>query len=699
MKTFRRYLLSYIGLLLIPVLILSAVVLNIVKNYCGQELIARNSLLLEQLSDTVSLELDQLDSYVLETSRQSNFYYRNQEKIGNIYSVQRDLSSWISACGFVNRIDYVNSKGGKYYTISSVNTLEDYYSLYIHDDSLTKERFQAAIEQKEGHRWVASYARQGKDGKLIYLTSVRVSSGERNTLICMMNTDLLSGMIDEILPYNQHITYICAEDGTVLYENDQNEENSPGAAMFLQAAGESGRIDADGIAYVYSRVDGSRGLTYISAVPAAVINRPLHALWRVFSYALVLTALLGIAGIYILMKLNWLPIKQLHDAVVGDSGAGTVDAVEAVHQAVLGLQEHTRRMNRANQLYAQDQLIFRLLLGEFVSVQAFNAAAESCHIRLSGQSWKLVVVQYGDNHECMENEYADLLQKALPNALLLELPEKYSVIVLLPADQEEDALPEAITRMDKDALASGVCYTVQDIVKAWQKLLHKMGQKNGQTFTVYESSSIKGLQDALNLGEAEQALFSFDMLLTESKGQDNLKPMAYDVLQLFQSKLIAMKHISEAEQVRQIGLSVMGLRDAEREHMLRLLQDAMSVVHRLLARQANPQEAMLQEINQFLAENFADPDLTVGKVADRFGISGSNLSHFYKSRTGTSVSDQLQEIRMTTAVSLLTGTKLSVAAIAMRCGYALPATFMRVFKRHMGVTPSEYRSHHACNDK
>ena len=38
MKTFRRYLISYICLLLIPVLILSAVVLNIVQDYCQSEL-------------------------------------------------------------------------------------------------------------------------------------------------------------------------------------------------------------------------------------------------------------------------------------------------------------------------------------------------------------------------------------------------------------------------------------------------------------------------------------------------------------------------------------------------------------------------------------------------------------------------------------------------------------------------------------
>ena len=129
MNTFRRYLFSYIGLLLIPLIILSAVVLNIVQDYCSRELVSRNTMLLEQLGSMVSLELDQIDSYALETSHHSIFYHRNQARVGTIYDVQHILSSWSSACGFVNRIDYVNSKRGKYYTISSVNDFDSYYAL------------------------------------------------------------------------------------------------------------------------------------------------------------------------------------------------------------------------------------------------------------------------------------------------------------------------------------------------------------------------------------------------------------------------------------------------------------------------------------------------------------------------------------------------------------------------------------------
>lgn len=699
MKTFQRYLLSYIGLLLIPIIILSAVVLSIVQDYCSHELVSRNTLLLEQLGSVVSLELDQIDLYALETSHQSIFYNRNQEQVGAIFDVQHQLSSWTSACAFADRIDYVNSKGDKYYTISSVNDYDNYFNLYFGDDQAAKAALSNAVLQKTGRRWVSLPANTKAQGKMVYLSSARVAADEYNSLICTINTTLLDQMIGDILAYEKYIMFISDSDGAVLYTNSKNLQSSPEIISFLEAESVSGHLKVAGNQYTYSRVTSGHGLTYISAIPTAIINQPLYSLWNGFYWALGLIALLGVAGIYLLMKRNWLPIKQLHDSVVGENMAEGQDEVQAVQQAIIGLQEKTKQITQANQSYAQDQLIYHLLLGGFGSVDAFNAAAKASGIELLGESWKLVLVRFNEDEGSGEMDHSEPLRKALPDALILEVPEKTSLVAIVPENKEAEVnhVFKTIFSGESVVMISKPCHNVNDIVKAWQTLLPQIGKKSDDNTKHYDPSSASGLHDALNLGDAEKALFSFNMFLAECSSQDNLWPATYDVLHLFHSKLNALKRFDEAEQIRQIGLNIMQMPESEREQICALLQQSMELMYQQLLREDDSQDAMVQQINTYLENQFTNSELTIGMVAERFAISGSNLSHYYKSRTGTSVSEKLQEIRITTAVKLLTNTDFSITAIATQCGYAQPATFMRVFKKVMGVTPSEYRNGHVTS--
>ncbi|MCX5109353.1 helix-turn-helix transcriptional regulator [Streptomyces sp. NBC_00378] len=41
---------------------------------------------------------------------------------------------------------------------------------------------------------------------------------------------------------------------------------------------------------------------------------------------------------------------------------------------------------------------------------------------------------------------------------------------------------------------------------------------------------------------------------------------------------------------------------------------------------------------------------------------------------------------------LLVETDLSVAAVALRCGYSSPSNFCHAFKKHYGRTPRQYRA-------
>lgn len=91
MKTFRRYLLSYLLTLFLPVGILSIVISQIVLHYCAAQLLDSNAAALHQLDTAVSMQVTQFNAYAVQTTQRTEFYRRNREKTGAFFDVQRAL--------------------------------------------------------------------------------------------------------------------------------------------------------------------------------------------------------------------------------------------------------------------------------------------------------------------------------------------------------------------------------------------------------------------------------------------------------------------------------------------------------------------------------------------------------------------------------------------------------------------------------
>jgi two-component system response regulator YesN len=68
------------------------------------------------------------------------------------------------------------------------------------------------------------------------------------------------------------------------------------------------------------------------------------------------------------------------------------------------------------------------------------------------------------------------------------------------------------------------------------------------------------------------------------------------------------------------------------------------------------------------------------------------LTRVFKKETGLSISDYVMGQRLGMAADLLSSTDLPVGAIAAKVGYANFSHFSRMFKKHTGLGPIEYRT-------
>jgi len=105
-------------------------------------------------------------------------------------------------------------------------------------------------------------------------------------------------------------------------------------------------------------------------------------------------------------------------------------------------------------------------------------------------------------------------------------------------------------------------------------------------------------------------------------------------------------------------------------------------------------DSIIQSIRQFIAINM-DQDLSREMIAEHVYMNADYMSRIFKRETGYSISDYIILERINQAKALLAQTQIPVSNIATSVGYNNFSHFAKIFKKYVGIGPTEYRSRHA----
>lgn len=134
-----------------------------------------------------------------------------------------------------------------------------------------------------------------------------------------------------------------------------------------------------------------------------------------------------------------------------------------------------------------------------------------------------------------------------------------------------------------------------------------------------------------------------------------------------------------------------GALKTELDHNLleQLLLRCGSLLPRDSSRELDPR---VRAARAYIERHYAS-DISLEAIAAASNLSPSRLSSLFRSETGVSVMAYRNELRLVQAAQLLLHSNLRIADIGSRVGYAEQAFFSRIFRKHLGMSPRQYREH------
>ncbi|MBP5158737.1 MAG: response regulator [Lachnospiraceae bacterium] len=99
----------------------------------------------------------------------------------------------------------------------------------------------------------------------------------------------------------------------------------------------------------------------------------------------------------------------------------------------------------------------------------------------------------------------------------------------------------------------------------------------------------------------------------------------------------------------------------------------------------------IRDAAQYISSNCRKNDLSVAMIAEAIGLSEGHLSRTFKQETGKTLASFITDYRMCEAKRLLKDPRNKVYEVASLVGFKDITYFATTFKKHTGLTPTEYQ--------
>jgi two-component system response regulator YesN len=236
----------------------------------------------------------------------------------------------------------------------------------------------------------------------------------------------------------------------------------------------------------------------------------------------------------------------------------------------------------------------------------------------------------------------------------------------------------------------------EDLERVLQQIASKLAMKKVKlprqvVWAEAWRGNAKNLADCIWLVDKERFRQEWTQLCSEWLNQVKIVEDVYEFFHLL--IYILNEHIREkySGQLPDIAFQPIDfLDDAQKDSEL-IRDRLLEIMNELLTQRNWGKSHIVVKALDYINNQYANPQLSLYEAAEIIGMSHPYLSRLFKEEMGKTFVEFVAELRINKARELLGDPKVKVYEVADAVGYTEYASFVRVFKRVVGYSPSDYR--------
>ena len=689
-KIFREFFISYVIVMLVPMIILGGFI----------NTVARNSIKNASLR-IVQNKIDRIteiyDEYFLNKQVMSNNWYANRNF--TYKNVSSDLTSLQNVYSFLKNCmvedDAIEAVvyyyGEEDFVVSPASTFkpEELNEYLVTFPDEVWESMLDRIKNSESSVIFPQQDTNGYDQVITCVLHAGNTSTDGNKAVFFINSKRLFEKVETIAEEYMDNIFLFSGDKLVGCQDDYDTYKEMTFSDVMQ-------MDNKMI------IDDEVLLGNIKVVFSVPKNKIYAELYRLNYMLLAILVFLLVAGFILITMLSQKkskPILSIGDKVTAALKKKTdVDTWEDIS---IGLDSICIRLSSLDNLaeglkpYARRQILKDIVVGD-----GYNSMSNTSLDAFLFED-EIYAAVFAENIKKNSSEQ-------LKAALELELNEigvdiyfldnrANNLIGILSAAVDVDtmAVEKLIKKMTYDGyeIRVGKFYRgVENITKSYVEVNSQVG---GEMQIGYPYNKIKEFNRAVANKKFSECNNIIRDIFTEYGNEMPMffmKCLAMDILLIYIngindstpiSPFVISKYIQEINKIHET-CSYKELEDI-------LMECCESIQNDLLA-QNDEIKMLVEKIKDYTDKNCLSSQFSLKELSGKFESSTSYIGTLFKTYFGCTISSYIWNRRLEKAKELLKETELTINEISGQVGYEIPNSFIRKFKDSEGVTPNEYRN-------
>jgi AraC-like DNA-binding protein len=638
------------------------------------------------------------------------------------------------------------------HTSSRIDILYNNFLKYA-DMDLEQWKKKVAEKYYKNSYWPAQrVSSERSDEQLVtYIQSIPFAyyGNPKGAVIVLIRESEMQNILVNLVSSNNGWYYIADQSGQIITSKniDAGNLSAPHALIGKMKPDEmSGYeqvvLDGQDIFLIYSRSEYNQW-TYVAGIPAKAIFAKANYIKKLFFFTALVIFLVGLAIATYLAYRNSKPVREIIRKIqtrFESTGSPGVNEYDFLDGAFLKLIESNASMKSEleKQIPVLKANFFeRLFRNGFNRITEIESMLGSIGLIMDWDRYVVFVARIEGYNNEINSEIAgqmDFARVLLTNVITKQIGDagyfhnidldKVALLYGLVVDNEPDWL-DNIYSLLKSILeeceneynirltfgVGTIFQSLMEVSKSYHEAVNALEFKNESTPDIILYSNIpKGmsgyyypmelearLMNLVKMGDEAEAAAVLDLVYRKNFAEVELSPkmqneLFYEIKGTI-TKLrqqIFLENDREAraleEKMVQVGATAKpkAAFNTLKEIFLALCLKTDSV-------KKSHNSKLKNSILEYIHAEYGKDDLCLYKVASRFDLAETYLSHFFKEQIGETFSNYLEKTRMEHAIRLLRENRLSINEIVEQVGYSNTNTFYKAFKRIYGASPREYQ--------